>query len=191
MGICECSPKRERSPPLAALRDDIMSDNPFRRLPAVNDLLQLPIIRSLTDTHAHEQIVAAIRSVLDDLRRRLGKGESIDGADDLARQVAEHLSTDLRPRLRPVINATGIVLHTNIGRAPIATDAAEAAANAASGYLNLELDLETGKRSSRQDAIRGWVSRLTGAENATAVNNNAAATVIVLRALCHGKDVIV
>src|SRR5579871_1620382 len=109
-----------------------MSDNPFRRLPAVNDLLQLPIIRSLTGTHAHEQIVAAIRSVLDDLRRRLGRGEPVDGTDDLARRVAEHLSTDLRPRLRAVINATGIVLHTNIGRAPVAAEAAEAARVAAS-----------------------------------------------------------
>jgi L-seryl-tRNA(Ser) seleniumtransferase len=97
----------------------------------------------------------------------------------------------LRPKLRPVINATGIVLHTNLGRAPAAEEAAQAAYEAARGYLNLELDLETGKRSSRQIAIREWVCRLTGAESATAVNNNAAATVIVLRALCQGKEVII
>ena len=83
------------------------------------------------------------------------------------------------------------MLHTNLGRAPLAEEAARAAYEAARGYLNLELDLETGKRSSRQDAIREWVCRLTGAESATAVNNNAAATVIVLRALCQGKEVIV
>src|SRR5262249_23084750 len=87
--------------------------------------------------------------------------------------------------------ATGIVLHTNLGRAPIAEEAARAAYEAARGYLNLELDLETGKRSSRQSAIREWVCRLTGAESATAVNNNAAATVIALRALCQGKEVII
>jgi L-seryl-tRNA(Ser) seleniumtransferase len=92
--------------------------------------------------------------------------------------------------LRAVINATGIVLHTNLGRAPVAEEAAKAAFDAARGYLNLELDLETGKRSSRQNPIRNWVCRLTGAESATAVNNNAAATVIVLRALCQGKEVI-
>src|SRR5206468_4025525 len=98
---------------------------------------------------------------------------------------------ELRPKLRPVINATGIVLHTNLGRAPIAEEAAQAAYEAARGYLNLELNLETGKRSSRQEAIHEWVCRLTGAEAATAVNNNAAATVIALRALCYGKEVVI
>jgi L-seryl-tRNA(Ser) seleniumtransferase len=93
--------------------------------------------------------------------------------------------------LRPVINATGIVLHTNLGRAPIAAEAARAAQDAAAGYLNLELDLESGKRSKRQDALRGWASRLTGAESATAVNNNAAATVIVLRTVAPGKEVVI
>src|SRR5207244_5483237 len=83
-----------------------------------------------------------------------------------------------------------IVLHTNLGRAPVAEEAARAAYEAAHGYLNLELDLETGKRSSRQAAIRDWVCRLTGAESATAVNNNAAATVIALRALAQGKEVV-
>src|SRR5207249_3226972 len=101
------------------------------------------------------------------------------------------LGQEMRPKLRPVINATGIVLHTNLGRSPVADEAARAAYEAARGYLNLELDLETGKRSSRQTAIRGWVCRLTGAESATVVNNNAAATVIALRALCQGKEVIV
>ena len=83
------------------------------------------------------------------------------------------------------------MLHTNLGRAPIAEEAAQAAYEAARGYLNLELDLDTGKRSTRQNPIREWVCRLTGAESATVVNNNAAATVIALRALCQGKEVIV
>src|SRR5262249_56354534 len=96
-----------------------------------------------------------------------------------------------RRKLRPVLNATGIVLHTNLGRAPVAEEAAHAAYEAARGYLNLELDLQTGKRSSRQLAIREWACRLTGAESATAVNNNAAATVIALRSLCQAKQVIV
>src|SRR5205085_12081054 len=84
-----------------------------------------------------------------------------------------------------------IVLHTNLGRAPLAPEAAQAAHDAAGGYLNLELDLETGKRSSRQVPIREWVCRLTGAESATVVNNNAAATVIALRALCQGREVVI
>jgi L-seryl-tRNA(Ser) seleniumtransferase len=105
--------------------------------------------------------------------------------------VAAGLRQVVRPKLVGVINATCIVLHTNLGRAPIAEEAARAAQEAARGYLNLEMELASGKRSSRQAAVREWLCRLTGAEAATAVNNNAAATVIALRALCHGKEVVI
>src|SRR5437870_6140623 len=171
-----------------------MSASPFRELPSVNEVLQAPAIQALAAEYAHAQVVAAIRQELTAVRDRLRHGDALDGSVELqalAARVVQRLGRDLRPKLRPVINATGIVLHTNLGRAPIAEEAARAAYEAAHGYLNLELDLETGKRSSRQVAIREWVCRLTGAESATAVNNNAAATVIVLRALCQGKEVIV
>ncbi len=169
-------------------------DNPYRRIPPVNDVLDAPTVQALAEQHAHDAIVAAVRTELDALRDRVKQGETLDGAvnaTNVAEQVAARLERELRPKLRSVINATGIVLHTNLGRAPIAEEAAHAAHEAAHGYLNLELDLETGKRSSRQVALREWVCRLTGAESATAVNNNAAATVIVLRALCAGKEVII
>ncbi len=169
-----------------------MADNPFRDLPSVNDLLQTEAVRSLDQ--AHPLVVAAIRAELAELRRRIGQGDAIDGqasVQSIAGRVAERLAREFRPKLRPVINATGIVLHTNLGRAPVAEEAARAAYDAARGYLNLELDLDSGKRSSRQSAIREWVCRLTGAEAATAVNNNAAATVIVLRAVCKDREVIV
>jgi len=171
-----------------------MSASPFRELPSVNDVLQSPAIQALTADHAHGQLVAAIRHELTAVRDRLRRGESLDGTvaiQTVAARVVERLGRELRPKLRPVINATGIVLHTNLGRAPIAEEAAKAAYEAARSYLNLELDLETGKRSSRPLAIREWLCRLTGAESATAVNNNAAATVIALRALCQGKEVII
>lgn len=171
-----------------------MTDNPFRHLPAVHDILQTESIRALAGSYAHEVIVAAIRQELTECRTRLSEGTGIDGqatAEALAARTAQRLGRELQPKLRTVINATGIVLHTNLGRAPIAEEAARAAYEAARGYLNLELDLESGKRSSRQIAIREWVCRLTGAESATAVNNNAAATVIALRALCQGKEVII
>jgi L-seryl-tRNA(Ser) seleniumtransferase len=171
-----------------------MNDNPFRQIPSVNDVLAAEAVTALLAKHAHEQIVSAIRIELDDLRGRLANGEAVDGqaqVADIACRVSERLHKELRPKLRLVINATGIVLHTNLGRAPIAEEAAKAAYEAARVYLDLELDLETGKRSSRQSAIREWVCRLTGAESATAVNNNAAATVIALRALCQGKEVII
>jgi L-seryl-tRNA(Ser) seleniumtransferase len=171
-----------------------MADNPFRDLPSVNEILDLPGLRALAREHSHEAIVAAVRQELTDLRGLVKQGTALDGLGEpvaIAGRVAERLGRDVRPKLRPIINATGIVLHTNLGRAPTAEEAARAAYEAARGYLNLELDLDTGKRSSRQSAVREWICRLTGAESATAVNNNAAATVIVLRALCHGKEVIV
>ncbi|HZU37280.1 MAG TPA: hypothetical protein VFA18_15260, partial [Gemmataceae bacterium] len=170
-----------------------MADNPYRSLPSVNEVLDTPTLQAAKSAHAHEQIVAVIRQELTELRQRLRHGEVVDGlatAETVATRTVERLGRELRPKLQPVINATGIVLHTNLGRSPIAEEAARAAYEAARGYLNLELDLETGKRSSRQVAIREWVCRLTGAESATAVNNNAAATVIALRALCQGKEVI-
>jgi len=171
-----------------------MTSNPLRNLPAVNDILDAPSVQSLREVHTHDRLVAAVRAELDDLRRRIRLGEIVDGfetAEEVGSRVSLRMTEQSQPKLRRVINATGIVLHTNLGRAPMAEEAAKAAYEAAHGYLNLEMSLDTGKRSSRQDAIREWVCQLTGAEAATAVNNNAAATVISLRALCQGKEVIV
>ena len=182
----DCSESHEGS----AMRDD----NPLRRLPSVTQVLQVAALSDLANRYAHEAIVDAIRGELDDARARIMQGQSLNGdgtAESIAANIAGRLLHSHQPRLRSVINATGIVLHTNLGRAPMAESAAKAAYEAAHGYLNLELDLETGERSSRQDAIRGWVRRLTGAESATVVNNNAAATVIVLRSLAQGREVVV
>jgi L-seryl-tRNA(Ser) seleniumtransferase len=172
----------------------MMSDNPFRSLPSVNEVLASTLLQEEFGRYPREMIVETIRSELGELRHRLRQGDTPNGqtdADTVARHVVARLGREFRPKLRPVINATGIVLHTNLGRAPMSEAAARAASEAAHGYLNLELDLESGKRSSRQLAIRDWVCHLTGAESATAVNNNAAATVIVLRSLALGREVII
>jgi L-seryl-tRNA(Ser) seleniumtransferase len=169
-----------------------MSKNPFRDLPSVNEVLAAPQLGAMAASH--ERLVEGVRLELAELRAHLAGGTEVDGlggVEAIAARVARRLSREDRPKICPVINATGIVLHTNLGRAPMAETAANAAYQAAKGYLNLEMDLETGKRSSRQAALREWVCRLTGAESATAVNNNAAATVIVLRAICQGKEAIV
>src|SRR5262245_3302484 len=171
-----------------------MADNPFRNLPAVNEVLETSAVQALASSVAHDAIVAAVRAELAELREHLSRGGASNGPidrDALADRVMSRLRRELRPKLRTVINATGIVLHTNLGRSPVAEEAAKAAYEAAHGYLNLELDLDSGKRSSRQVAVREWLCRLTGAESATAVNNNAAATVIVLRTLAAGKEVVI
>ncbi len=167
-----------------------MGENPFAISPPSTTFSPPRRCGRWTERHAHDRIVAAVRAELAELREHISKGLSIDGrsdAESVAARAAERLERESRPQLRPVINATGVVLHTNLGRAPMAEAAARAAYDAARGYLNLELDLETGKRSSRQNAVREWVCRLTGAESATAVNNCAAATVIVLRAVAAGQ----
>jgi L-seryl-tRNA(Ser) seleniumtransferase len=171
-----------------------MGNNPYRDLPSVNEVLQTFVGIAPGVAFPQDTIVEAIRAELQLLRARIAEGEIPDGELDMgaiAKRVASQLRQAAQPKLRSVINATGIILHTNLGRAPLAEEAARAAYEAGRGYLNLEMDLESGKRSSRQLAIRAWVCRLTGAESATAVNNNAAATVIALRALCQGKDVII
>jgi L-seryl-tRNA(Ser) seleniumtransferase len=171
-----------------------MSDHPLRQLPSVHEVLAAAEVQTLSHDHAHDLIVAAVRAELSQLREQIRRGDGVDGATSvasIAARVVARLGRELRPKLRPVINATGIVLHTNLGRSPVAEEAARAAHEAACGYLNLELDLDSGKRSSRQVAIREWICRLTGAESATAVNNNAAATVIVLRTVAMGKEVVI
>src|SRR5262249_44646966 len=151
-----------------------------------------PALVAARERHPHATITAAARAALDSLRTKLAAGEALTvDADALAAEIAAALDAQVVPVLRTVINATGVVLHTNLGRAPLHEEAARAAYEAARGYLNLELDLATGKRSSRQGSVRAGLKLVTGAESATAVNNCAAATVIALRAIAANKEVIV
>src|SRR4051794_9780165 len=126
-----------------------MPDSPFRRLPPVNEILQEDRLREALARHGHDSVAAAVRDELDRLRQAMHDGQVVDlssAANLIAEKSANALARLREPRLRPVINATGIVLHTNLGRAPMAEAAAQAAFQAARGYLNLELSLETGTR---------------------------------------------
>jgi L-seryl-tRNA(Ser) seleniumtransferase len=168
--------------------------NPYRQLPAVSQLLDHPDLAAIRSRFPAPDLTLAVRQQLDSLRQRITTGQPLGThaeADNIVQRVIAQLERTATPNLRSVINATGIVLHTNLGRSPMHESAAHAAYSAARGYLNLELELETGKRSSRQNPIREGVKHLTHAEAATVVNNCAAATVIVLRAIAAGKDVIV
>jgi L-seryl-tRNA(Ser) seleniumtransferase len=169
-----------------------MSENPFRQLPSVARLLELPPLIQARERHHHDTIAAATRAEVESLRTRLAAGEAVSlDPNAVAERIVAKLDADALPAIRPVINATGVVLHTNLGRSPLHEEAARAAYEAARGYLNLELELASGKRSSRQNNIRAGIRAITGSESATAVNNCAAATVIVLRAVAAGREVIV
>ncbi len=155
-------------------------------LPAVGRLVNQAPYAGLIGRYPRELVVAAIRRQLD--RERSGGAVA---EEERIQQVTAALE-DLRlPRLRRVINATGVVLHTNLGRAPLSAAAAEAAAMIGRSYSNLELDLAGGRRGERAAAVAPLLERLTGAEAGLVVNNNAAAVLLALTALCRGREVIV
>lgn len=158
----------------------------------LRDLPSVEVLASRADGLPRRLAVAAARIELGELRRRLGEGESLDLTNavlDAALLVrAKQLSST---SLRSVINATGVILHTNLGRAPISPKAAEAAALVGASYTNLEYDLEEGKRGSRQAHVQPLLCALSGAEAALAVNNNAAAVMLALAALAAGGEIVV
>ena len=164
----------------------------LRNLPQVQRLLEAPETRALIARHSHAAVADALREVLAELRRHLRDGAAVlpDHATIIARAAAR-LDAGTEMHLRRVINATGIVLHTNLGRAPLAAEAIDAIAEAARGYANLEFDLATGRRGSRYAGIESLLAKLCGAEAALVVNNNAAAVLLALTALAGGAEVIV
>jgi L-seryl-tRNA(Ser) seleniumtransferase len=150
----------------------------LRDLPSVDELA-----RGVEDALA----VAAAREVLEQAREEIKAGAD---PGDLHSRLQERLAATRRPALRRVLNATGVIVHTNLGRAPLADAALERVADAAS-YSNLEYDLSSGSRGSRQDHLAPLLRRLTGAEAAIVVNNNAAAVLLALAALAEGREVVV
>ena len=151
-------------------------------------LRDLPSVDELARTVDDPLAVAAARAVI-----ARARDEIQGGADpgDLRERLREELGSARRPRLRRVLNATGVIVHTNLGRAPLAPAALARVDEVARGYSNLEYDLTAGTRGSRQDHAAGLLRRLTGAEAALVVNNNAAAVMLVLASLAEGRDVLV
>ena len=166
-----------------------MSGDPRRALPSVGTLLESDSLRALRESVPRALIADAIREVVDAARRE--PASAPDSEEGWARSVAEAAARRRLPSLRPVINATGVVLHTNLGRAPLAQAARDAMLRVADGYTNLEYDLERGARGSRHVHAVALLRELTGAEDAIVVNNCAAALVLALDALANGRDVLV
>ena len=162
--------------------------DPRRQLPSVGSLLETREVRELLEQHPRTLVTDAIRQTLDDQR---AAGSSNEPENLLLQNIAQRIAQTALPSLRPVFNATGIVLHTNLGRAPLAAEAMAAIAAVAGGYSNLEYNLETGQRGSRYTHCVSLLRELTGAEDAIVVNNCAAALVLTLSALARGREVLV
>ena len=160
----------------------------LRSLPSVEAVLVSEAGRAALQIHPRPRVVEAIRRVLGGLRARILEGEPASFSSDALGPALVALGT---PGLREVLNATGVVLHTNLGRAPLAEEAIARVEAVGRGYSNLELDLETGERGSRFAPLLEALRVLTGAEDAVVVNNCAAATLLVLTALAEGREVVV
>jgi L-seryl-tRNA(Ser) seleniumtransferase len=168
-----------------------MTQNELRHLPGVNDLLSRPELEPIIQNTSHAFVVEAARAVLERARARIRNGASAPDMAELATAIRAEVAQRLRPSLRPIINATGVIINTNLGRAPLSESALAAIHAVAQGYTNLEYDLVAGERGSRHEHLRMALRQLTGAEDCLVANNNAAAVLLVLSTLAAGREVIV
>lgn len=169
------------------------SSDQLRQLPSVDDVLRWPLLRAIGSDVPRPQLVNWVRDAIELCRQEIQNGKAAaehNVVQHITERIAQTQTRAKGRRLQPVINATGILLHTNLGRAPLA-DEAVAAMAACSQYANVELDLYTGKRSGRGERAVELLVQLTGAEDALIVNNCAAATMLVLQTLAAGREVIV
>jgi L-seryl-tRNA(Ser) seleniumtransferase len=165
--------------------------SPFRDLPSVSRLLAHRRLRPLTSLMPEATVTELVRGQLDQARQAIAAGQQCPPTEVLVESILARADLLLRPTLRPVINATGVIIHTNLGRAPLSAEARAAMEAVSRSYSNLEFDLEEGERGSRLVHLEAVLCQITGAEAALAVNNNAAAVLLALTALCQGREVIV
>jgi L-seryl-tRNA(Ser) seleniumtransferase len=164
----------------------------LRQIPSVDELLSRQRLRAIEARAGHRLVVEVARRVLESTREEILRGGPADvSADSLEAEILKEAEAAAEFSLRPVINATGVILHTNLGRAPLAKEALAHLVQAAAGYSNLEYDLERGERGKRDAHTDGLFRRLLGAERALVVNNNAAAVFLALNTLAEGAEVIV
>jgi L-seryl-tRNA(Ser) seleniumtransferase len=165
----------------------------MKEIPKVDRMLCWPEIACLLEKHPRPEVLVAVRSVLDQLREQVrhnGDAALLEPGRVSAR-VSLELASRSKPSLQAVVNGTGVVVHTNLGRSPLADGAEEAIHMVSAGYSNLEFDLDTGERGSRYAHVEGLICELTGAEAALVVNNNAAAVILALSSLAQGCEVVV
>jgi len=168
-----------------------MAVSELRALPSVEELLQTPQAAELIASHGRPLVLEAIRSILADIRSQYHAQDALPDWGTIFIRVRERLGTWTHPSLVPVINATGVVLHTNLGRAPLSRAALQAVQRVGEEYSNLEYDLERGGRGSRSVHTEALLKHLTGAEAALVVNNNAAGVLLALTALARRRRVVI
>ena len=167
----------------------------LRQIPAVDQVLLRPLIAAWVERTGRSLVVSEIQALLQEVRDGIRSGDETYvravGMDNLELVLDQRLRARLRPQLLPVINASGVILHTNLGRAPLSTGAQESLSAVSGHYANLEFDLATGDRSYRDKLLEGLLGEILGSEAATVVNNNAAAVFLILNTLASGKEVVV
>ncbi len=159
-----------------------MMNHDFRHLPSVDRVISEERIRRLQENYPHALLVDLIRRHLKHDRSSIAAGNPCPSIDEIVESICSQLRDLENPSLRPIINATGIILHTNLGRAPLGQEALAAMDRVAKGYCNLEFDLDRGTRGSRHTHVEPILCQLTGAEAALVVNNNASAVLLGLTA---------
>jgi L-seryl-tRNA(Ser) seleniumtransferase len=166
----------------------------LRKLPSVDSILSLPETAGLVETHGRPETARVVRTTLASLRETISSGVTVPQPDMQAQAIVSKVARTLEEQdqriLRRAVNATGIVLHTGLGRAPMAESVHQHLIDAA-GTCTLQVNLDTGRRGRRENCILDLVRRITGAEDAALVNNNAGATLLVLRALAAGREVVI
>src|SRR5438874_5691137 len=163
----------------------------LRLLPSVDELLHSASGQHLVQRYSRSMTLQAVRASISQARIHIQRGASCPTSDEIL-SAAEHiLDEGQRPNLRPVINATGVIINTNLGRSPLSQEALQAVQRIAGGYTNLEYDLEAGERGSRHSHVSTLLCELTGAEAALVTNNNAAAVLLALSTLAVGREVII
>ncbi|MBP1748611.1 MAG: selenocysteine synthase, partial [Deltaproteobacteria bacterium] len=170
-----------------------MSDNLLRKIPKVDTILESPGFKSLQLRFPQLILKEILREYLDILRLEIKNGQksTVPGIDEIVREISCRTQAFIEPGLKRVINATGVIIHTNLGRSVLAKEAVEAILKIATGYSNLEYDLEKGTRGSRYNHCTSVLKRLTFAGEALIVNNNAGAVFLILNTLAEGKEVII
>lgn len=168
----------------------------FSKIPAVDKLLQLDVIRKLCEEYPENYVHSLTRRVVEDVRNAISSGsiasvDSMPSMDNLAQWIEDHIVTEMNPKLMRAINGAGVILHTGLGRAPLAKSAQDALCDTATRYAILATDRETGKRGDRNRHVVEMLKELTGAEDALVVNNNSAAVMLALNTFGDGREAIV